>query len=135
MRIFKVFVFVFPFLDLHKDQEEMTKNTFFIIKNLPISPFGFTFQRNFYKKPWCKTTLRYVLLWSSLVVKCQITITRKQGCGGFSELFLRCFQVNTRFWNIWNTKKYLKTIFSFFSEKFMYLLNYKENELLWERVK
>ena len=93
MRIFKVFILISPFSDLRKEQDKMTKNTFFITNKFSISLVAFTFQRSFCKKPWHKTTLRHVLLLSSLVVKCQIKIARKQRYGALPGLFL-CLNFN-----------------------------------------
>ena len=57
----KTFTFISYFLCLHKEQEKQAKNGIAFVTNfLPISPFVFTFKRNFFEKPLHKTTLRHV---------------------------------------------------------------------------
>ena len=84
IRMLKAFIFISHFLDLHKEQGEMTKSVLSFVTNfLSISTFNFTFQKSFSEKPLphCVMYTSCVLPWSSLVVKYQNNClkTKKRG--------------------------------------------------------
>ena len=63
--MFKAFIFIFHFLDLHIEQKKkkkrMAENAMFFLTNfLSICSVNFTFKKSFCGKPWLKTTLLHV---------------------------------------------------------------------------
>ena len=64
--MFKAFIFISHFLDLHKEKDKVAKIAIFFVTNfLSISLFAFTFQKSFCEKPLLKTTLRLLLFITS----------------------------------------------------------------------